>query len=216
MAWALALACSPPGAAAGAEPSEQGPRLKSVLHRLQDHYQKTDTFSANFTEDITGANGSKRQRAGTVRYRKPGEMRWEFAGPEAETIVSDGKELYSYAPDLNQVMKTPLRRAFKSSAPAAFLFGVGRLERDFEAALPPPPQDGLVHVALAPRNGGDKIELGLDPKTYNLAWLKLTDQLGDVTVLRFTEARTNIALDGKLFVFEPPKDADIVEAPGGG
>ncbi len=200
--------------AAGAQVNQSG-KLDAILKRIQTHYQKTDSLTARFSENIAGANGMKRARAGKVYYRKPGKMRWEFAGTEAETIVSDGKDIYSYQPDLNQVMKAPLARVFKSSAPAAFLLGVGDIKRDFKASIPePPPADGLVHVALSPKGGGETIELGLDPKSYNLTWLRITDQLGNVSTLRFSDIQSNIALNDAIFAFVPPKDADIVEAPG--
>ncbi len=189
--------------------------LGTILKRLQVHYQKTKTFRAKFNEEIAAASGARRTRDGTVCYRKPGKMRWEFAGPDSETVVSDGEELYTYTPDLNQVMKAPLRRMVRSSALVAFLLGTGDIKRDFKAELPAsPPTDGLVHVVLSPKGGGNVIELGLDSGSYDLASLKITDQLGNVTSLRFSKVQTNVALDDSLFVFEPPKGADIVEAPG--
>ena len=222
LAAGLAIAiCASGGAFAGtttkarAASVNQSSKLDTILKRIQIHYHKTDSLTAGFSEDIAAANGMKRARAGKVYYRKPGKMRWEFIGPEAETIVSDGKVLYSYQPDLNQVMKAPLARLFKSSAPAAFLLGVGDIKRDFKASIPePPPSDGLVHVSLSPKSGGETIELGLDPQSYDLTWLRITDQLGNVSTLRFEDIRTNIALNESIFAFEPPKDADIVEAPG--
>jgi len=190
-------------------------KLDTILKRIQTHYQKTSSLKAKFSENIVAADGRKSERGGTVYYRKPGKMRWDFAAPEAETIVSDGQELYTYAPDLNQVMKAPLERVFKSSAPVAFLLGVGDIKRDFKATLPAsPPSDGLVHVSLSPKSGGEVIELGLDPRSYNLVWMKIVDQLGNATTLRLEDIHTNIALNDSLFVFEPPKGADIVEAPG--
>jgi len=195
--------------------TNQSGKLDTILKRIQIHYQKTDSLTAQFSEDIAAANGMRRARAGKVYYRKPGKMRWEFTGTEAETIVSDGRVLYSYQPDLNQVMKAPLARVFKSSAPAAFLLGVGDIKRDFKASIPePPPSDGLVHVSLSPKGGGETIELGLDPESYDLKWLRITDQLGNVSTLRFEDIRSNISLNDAIFTFEPPKDADIVEAPG--
>src|SRR5271166_58018 len=112
------------------------PQLKTLLNRLQKHYQQTNSFSAKFKEQIIPAGGAKREREGTVYYRKPGRMRWEFDGQDNEIIVSDGKLLYSYQPDLNQVIETPLEEAFRSSSVAAFLLGIGNIERDFDAGLP--------------------------------------------------------------------------------
>jgi outer membrane lipoprotein carrier protein len=195
--------------------ADHNDKLAAILTRVQNHYQKTNTLKAKFTENIAAADGRKRDRSGTVYYRKPGKMRWDFDGTETETIVSDGKELYTYASDLNQVMKAPLARVFKSSAPVAFLLGVGDIKHDFTASLPAsPPADGLVHVDLTPRKGGELIEVGLDPKSYDLVWMKITDQLGNSTTLRLIDPQTNIALQDSLFVFDPPKGADIVEAPG--
>jgi len=207
-------AFSPARAADDGKP-EGNQKLDAILKRVQTHYQKTTTLKAKFSENIVAADGRKRDRSGTVYYQKPGKMRWDFEGPETETIVSDGKELYTYAPDLNQVMKAPLQRVFKSSAPVAFLLGVGDIKRDFKASLPEsPPSDGLVHVALSPKKGGEVIELGLDPHSYDLVWMKIADELGNATTMHLEDIHTNMTLNDSLFVFEVPKGADIVEAPG--
>ena len=117
-------------------------------------------------------------------------MRWEFEGQDQELIVSDGKQLYSYQPDLNQVIETPLEQAFRSSSVAAFLLGIGNIQRDFDASVPAkPPADGLKHIALKPKNGGDSVEMGLDPSTLDLRTLRLTDALGDVTELSFSDIK---------------------------
>jgi outer membrane lipoprotein carrier protein len=190
------------------------PQLKALIGHMQKHYQETNSFSAKFKEGISPAGGTRREREGTVYYRKPSRMRWEFGGQDQEIIVSDGKQLYSYQPDLNQVIETPLEQAFRSSSAASFLVGLGNVERDFDATIPAhAPADGFKHVTLKPKRGGDTIEMGLDPKTMDLRSLRLTDQLGDVTELAFSDIKNGVALDDKLFAFSPPAGADIVTAP---
>ena len=186
-----------------------------LLDRLQKHYQQTTSFSAKFHEEIEPAGGTKREREGIVYYRKPGRMRWEFQGDDdKELIVSDGKLLYSYEPDLNQVIETPLEQAFKSSAAASFLLGIGNVQRDFDASMPAnPPSDGLRHIKLTPRKGGDTIEIGIDSTTLDLRTLLLTDALGDRTEVTFSDLKTGAPQDDKLFEFVPPAGADIVKAP---
>ncbi len=118
-----------------------------------------------------------------IKYRKPGRMRWDFAPPQEETIVSDGTMLYVYEPDLNQVVEAPFEHAFRTSAPAALLLGMGDIERDFVASMPiAPPADNLVHLALravptAPELRWDSIP----PRTTFVN--HLTDPLGNVTRL---------------------------------
>jgi outer membrane lipoprotein carrier protein len=208
----LALAIAMPLHAASKDSAHES--LNTLLNRLQKHYQQTNSFSAKFREQISPAGGAKREREGTVYYRKPGRMRWEFEGQDQELIVSDGTHLYSYQPDLNQVIETPLEQAFRSSSVAAFLLGIGSIQRDFDASVPAkPPADGLKHIALKPKKGGDSIEMGLDPSTLDLRTLRLTDALGDLTELSFTNINYGAPLDDKLFEFTPPAGADIVKAP---
>jgi outer membrane lipoprotein carrier protein len=188
--------------------------LKQVLDRLQRHYRETSSFTAKFNEEIATVGAPKRQRQGTVSFRKPGRMRWEFETPEKQTIVSDGETLYSYDPDLNQVVETPLKQALKSSSATSFLLGIGNINRDFKAAFAnPPAPNGLVNLILDAKKGGYKIEVGLDPKTYNLMTLTLTDQLGDVTRIDFSDIRDNVELPDSTFAFNAPAGADIVTAP---
>ena len=188
--------------------------LKQVLTRLQRHYRDTNSFSAKFNEVITTVGAPKRERSGVVSFRKPGRMRWEFGAPELQTIVSDGEMLYSYDPELNQVVQTPLKQALKSSSATSFLLGMGNINRDFKAAFANQiASDGLVHLLLDSKGGGYKIEIGLDPKTYNLMTLTLTDQLGDVTKVDFSDIHNNVELPDSTFAFKTPAGADIVTAP---
>lgn len=205
-------------AAQAASPAESGGASRSldtIVHRLQRHYRETSSFEAKFKEQIASVGGARHEREGTIKYRRPGRLRWDFAPPQNETIVADGTTLYVYQPDLSQVIEAPLERAFRTSATAALLLGMGNLERDFAASLPnPPPAGNLVHLMLTARADGTRIALGLDPATYNVVTIALTDQLGNVTSLAFSDLRTNISLDQTLFTFRVPEGADVVDTPG--
>ncbi|HEY6395334.1 MAG TPA: outer membrane lipoprotein carrier protein LolA [Candidatus Binataceae bacterium] len=188
--------------------------MNKLIAAIQHHYQVTTSFKANFKEQITPAGGLRKYREGVVYIQKPGKMRWEFAAPEQQTIVSDGITLYSYEPDLNQVIETPLKQALRSSGATSFLLGMGDIRRDFDASLPSnPSSDSLRHIILRPRGGKDRIEFAVDPKTYDISALILTDQLGDVTELKFDHFQDNIELADSLFTFTVPAGADIVKQP---
>lgn len=207
---ALARAASEPPSAASQSAADEAPSLDQIMAHLQKRYDSTRSLTASFSQELSSPGGMKRTRSGVVYFRKVGRMRWEFGAPRAETIVSDGKLVYDYDPDLNQVVEVPVSKALKTSA-TAFLLGLGNLKRDFKAALPADaPADGLVRLVLTPKGGGDRMELGLDPQSYNIVNFTLTDPVGNITELKFRDIRTNLALDDSLFRFAVPPGADIV------
>ena len=187
--------------------------LNTVLDRLQQHYQATKSFSAGFDETIARPGVPPVRRNGTIYYKKPGKLRWEFEGSQAETIVSDGTTIYDYDPGLNQVVETPLAQAVHSQAAAAFLLGAGDLNRDFNAVgISGPDSSGIVQVSLTPRQGGERIEAGIDRKTYNVTGLSIVDAMGNQTHFKFSNIELNPPLEDSRFTFTPPNGADIVSA----
>ena len=188
-------------------------KLDMLLDRVQQHYQATKSFSAKFDETITRAGAAPLQRSGIIYYEKPGKLRWEFEGSQPETIVSDGKTIYDYDPALNQVVETPLAQASRSDAAAAFLLGAGNVKRDFKAeAIIAPSSSGLVHVALTPKQGGQRIEAGIERRTYNIATLSIGDAMGNRTNLSFSNIEINRPLHAAQFMFTPPDGTDIVSS----
>jgi outer membrane lipoprotein carrier protein len=216
LAMVSALAIFGGGARLSAQETAASPEdLKALLAHLQTHYQQTNSFSASFKETVARVGALPQERSGRVDYLKPGRVRFEFGEPQPETIVSDGKLLYDYDPGLNQVMETPLKNAIKTQAVAAFLLGAGNVERDFKASRPAAPvNDGLIHVLLTPKRGGDPIELGLEPHTLNIASLRLADALGNVTKISFSDIDINAAVEPGRFNFATPAGADVVTQSG--
>ncbi|MGH7779814.1 MAG: outer membrane lipoprotein chaperone LolA [Candidatus Binataceae bacterium] len=185
--------------------------LDATLDALQHHYETTRSFSAKFTEQIAGVGAPVRTREGTVSFRKPGKMRWDFESPNKELLVSDGQTLFSYDPGLNQVVETPLKNALRSPGVTEFLLGAGNIRKDFVASRPTSPSaGGLTYVTLTPRKGGNTIEIGIEPKSGDIRHLKIVDQLGNATSLEFSDVRDNVEITDSEFNFTPPAGADIV------
>ena len=191
-----------------------GAQLKRVLDSIERRYHDTQSFSASCTEIIEAVGGKKRERTGTMYLQKPGKMRWNFKLPDTETIVSDGTTLYNYDPDLDQVVETPLRQALASSSAAAFLLGVGSIEEEFDASMPPGASPaGVTRILLVPKGAGNQIDLSVDSQTFDIVALTLKDQLGNRTAISFSDIKHNAPMSDALFAFKVPSGADIVTAP---
>jgi len=188
----------------------RGDPLAQALDGLQRHYRETRSFRAKFLEEIAAVGAPKRTRLGTVYFLKPGRMRWEFDEPSKELIISDGTQLYNYDPELNQVVEAPLAQALRSPGATEFLLGAGDVTKDFNASLLDGAGNGLTNLKLMPKREGNTVELGLDPNNYDVETIRVIDQLGNVTSLKFTEIMNNTPVSDSIFKFVTPPGADIV------
>lgn len=213
LAGAIGIISSPRESAAKVSTPDgaNSANLKSTLAKLQRHYQETDSFRATFKQTISRVGAPPKVRTGMVYFEKPGRVRFDFGDPQPETIVSDGKLLYDYDPGLNQVMETPLKGAIKTQAAAAFLLGVGDIQRDFKATrIAMPANDGLSHLLMTPKHGGEDIAVALDPHTMNIMSLRIADALGNITEFQFNGIETNVAIEASRFDFRAPDGADVI------
>ncbi|MDX2167581.1 MAG: outer membrane lipoprotein chaperone LolA [Deltaproteobacteria bacterium] len=199
--------------ASAAEPTAQ-----AVADQVQARYDATHDFTAAVRQEMTLASAGKTSSAsGTVAFKKPGKMRWDLKDGTAQVIVADGRTLWFYEPDEQQVLKAPFQAAFRSSTPISFLTGVGRLRDDFTVAGLS--RDGeVLRLELTPRRAeGDLggLRLSVDPSTYDIVGAEVTDPLGNRTRLYFTDLKRNVGLADERFQFEVPAGVDVVEAPLG-
>jgi len=190
----------------------------AVLHRVQARYDATEDFVADVTQEMTVASlGKTITSHGTVAFKKPGRMRWEFVEEERQTIVADGETLWFYRPDEEQVFKTPFRRAFRSSTPISFLTGVGELAEDFNASLDGESADGkLYHLLLVPKDADSdvgRLRLFVTRDNADIQGAEIHDPLGNVSTLRFSRMRRNVGIPESRFAFEVPEGVDIITAP---
>jgi outer membrane lipoprotein carrier protein len=192
----------------------QAASVADLVQRLQARYDSTAGFRADFTQEVESATlGQKVESRGTVVFKKPGRMRWEFSEPK-QTLVSDGVFLWFYQPAEKQVLKAPFQQAFTSSTPASFLLGVGRLEQDFTVSLTGETEDAY-QLRLTPKKDAEAIgllDLTVSAKTFDILQATVTDPLGNVTRLRFTNIDRAAPLDDALFRFTVPPGVDVIEA----
>jgi len=191
----------------------QAASVDDIVKRLQARYDSTTGFRADFTQEIESATlGQKVQSQGRVFFKKPGRMRWEFKAPE-QLLVSDGKFFWFYQPADKQVVKTPFQQAFRSSTPASFLLGVGRLVQDFTVSLKGETPEAY-SLRLTPKKDAEAIgllDLEVSTKTFDILQATITDPLSNVTRLRFTHIDRATPLDDALFRFIAPRGVDVVE-----
>jgi len=186
-----------------------------AVTRLQTRYEATRSMRATFRQRVESPTLAKPLEShGTVLFERPNRMRWDYAPPEEQLIVGDGKTLWIYQPDLKQVIRAPLSDAFQAQTPLTFLAGLGRVERDFDATLEREDAEHWV-LKLVPKGDSElgTLVLVVRKTDAGLAEARITDPLGTTTSLTFTDEARNVDIPPDRFRFEPPAGVDVVSPP---
>jgi outer membrane lipoprotein carrier protein len=187
---------------------------EAIVDKLQKNYDATADFTADFRQETEVKNLNRSLKtSGKLSFKRPGKMLWRYDEPKGQFVVADGQHLYFYQPEQNQVIKSPLKNAFRGDIPLSFLLGLGNLKKDFTPALKA--TDGNDYVLrLEPKGeagGFSEILLGVAKTSADIDWVSLRDAAGNLTTLRFSGMRKAVGLKDSLFQVQIPKGADVVE-----
>lgn len=142
--------------------------LETPFQSSTDEQYRIRDYSADFFQESKIASLDRLQRANgrvevafdhqqgpadrsvpTVRFR------WQYDQPTTQEIVSDGKTMWVYLPENNQVIQSNIEMINQAnqSDPMTFLTGLGNLSRDFQIgwAVPNTDADGNFVLELRPR-----------------------------------------------------------------
>jgi len=187
---------------------------QAVLTEIQNQYEKTNDFEANFAQEYIGKVMRQSQKGeGKVYFKKKGMMRWDYRVPN-QKIISDGQTLWFYQPEDNQVLISSADKIIKEFG---FLVGEGDLRRDFKviqmSESSPLKEDHFI-LEMAPKEGHpavSKLSLTVDKKTYFVIQIDIFDGLGNVTRTRFNDIKTNMNLSGSFFQFKVPPGTEVIK-----
>lgn len=168
-------------------------------------------LDAHFEQRVYDDKGKERERsAGTVQLRAPRQFRWEVKSPAPQLILADGRQVWIYEPDLEQVTVRS-QGAEEQDSPLAVLLDPGELQRQFTVSEAGQSR-GLQWLLLIPKNRDEapfeRARLGLGDK--GLVRMELDDALGQRTVIGFSPWKRNPVFAKDRFVFTPPPGVDVV------
>jgi len=177
---------------------------------LHDFFKNTDAMRAQFSQVVTDTKGRKIQEVqGSMQLQRPNKFRWDYAKPYEQQIISDGKQVFLYDTDLQQVTVRELSKALGSS-PAALLAGGEAVEKSFTIKNAVR-KDGLNWVLALPKDkdsGFERVLLGFKDET--LRKMELYDSFNHITMITFDSVERNPKLQESTFLFIPPKGVDVV------
>jgi outer membrane lipoprotein carrier protein len=127
-------------------------------------------------------------------------------------MVADGKNLWFYDRDLEQVSVKPASSAL-TATPAGLLSGEGNI-RELFAVSPAGRKDGLDWVLVTPKeDDADFREARLAFSKSELKRMVLKDKLGQTVSLDFESSERNPPVAEAEVKFTPPPEADVIGTP---
>ena len=191
--------------------------LAPVVHAADSARAQLDAFarglksiSGDFTQTTFDANGRRGQTAqGTLALQTPRLFRWQVTAPYKQLIVADGKRVWLYDPELQQVTVRTQGDA-EAHSPLTVLTDLGQLDREFKVTELGT-HNGLAWLKLTstvPSPDFKDAELGFGPQ--GLARMVFIDQLGNRSEIAFSDWKRNVALPAAEFRFTPPPGADVI------
>ena len=188
-------------------------RAADALTQLKAFSQTTTSARGEFSQQLLKSGRQNTPPAqGAFAFARPGRFRWDIQKPYEQLIVTDGRQLYFYDRDLQQVTIKPVSEAM-SASPAALLFGSGDLERAF--SLSDEGQgadaDGIAWVVAVPRSkegGFERLRIGM--RDGLPARMDVIDAFGQQTRFSFEAIDPKARIPDTQFEFVTPAGVDVI------
>ena len=147
-----------------------------------------------------------------MRLKRPDGFYWETVEPFAELLVTNGVWLWSYQPDLEQVVIEPWDKE-ESELAAQLLSGdTGGLSAEYEIASLASESREVSEFVLTPRASTNiNRRISLSFISSRLDSIVVESRNGQRTVWRFVNVVLNPQIDDEVFQFEIPEGIEVIE-----
>ena len=201
-------------AAAASAAADSGP---TPLDKYLDNLK---TLHTAFLQTLADGQGREIDRAtGTLIVARPGKFSWDIHPQSGNTnkgagqlMVSDGRNLWFYDRDLEQVTVKPVDAAL-SATPAMLLSGTVDVRKNFTLQAAGQ-RDGLDWVLVEPAGADADFKDALFGFAGgDLKRMILEDKLGQTATILFDHIERNVPVAPQDVSFTPPKGADVIGTP---
>ena len=168
-------------------------------------------FRANYIQTTTDPKfHDQKVVEGKAVLARPNQFRWEIEKPYQQLLVADGKKLWIYDADLEQVTVQPLKENLKDT-PALLLAGDPLSITDqFKVSL----RDTVfaeTTYELTPTDDDSLVRsVQLTFKGSAISRMTLIDNLHQIVTIEFSNMRMNDKLPQDIFRFTPPAGVDVI------
>lgn len=187
------------------------PSAYGATNALDRFFSNVLTFKAEFKQVVLdeGLN-TIQESSGMLYIQRPNKFRWDYEQPFKQQIVGDGKRIWVYDVELQQVTVYKMDGTL-GNTPAILLAGKGNISENFKVKLLGK-QGKLDWIQMIPRSkdgGFEDIRVGFEDG--KLRMLVMIDSFGNTTRISLRDIRENKRIHKSTFQFKAPKGVDVVK-----
>ena len=183
------------------------------LQQLDALLADINTLSADVEQLIVESDGGVLEESRIkLKLKKPDGFYWETITPFPELIVTNGRLLWNYQPDLEQVVIENWNEQ-RSELAAQLLSGnTDDLQQEYTVELAATSAADITEFVLTPL-ASDSIyaDIKISFVATELDMIHLRHKNGEQTVWRFNGVLRNAELPDSLFEFQPPEGIEVIE-----
>ncbi|MCK4866311.1 MAG: outer membrane lipoprotein chaperone LolA [Gammaproteobacteria bacterium] len=177
---------------------------------LTNYLSNLHTFQAGFIQSVFSNNNKEKQKSkGLIVVKSPDKFYLEYNEPYNLLYVADGKKLWSYDEDLEQVVVKEQGNILINT-PAMLLGNPKDLTESYtieKVGI----TEGWLWFELTPKKENTNFEsVSLAFKNNELKAMEMRDNFGQTTRLEFDSVVKNPTLSRNRFKFIPPKGVDVI------
>ena len=172
------------------------------------------TMRAGFTQyEVNEDNKRGEESHGLVWLKAPDQFRWHYKQPIEQLIIADGKKVWVYDEDLEQVT---VKKQNNQLNPIYVIINKDLSEQHYDIKFETESSD-TSWISLTPKQQSEEVKtVWLALKDKKLSQIKVVNHLDQTMIFEFHKGEKNPSLDNALFQFTPPEGVDVIQTQSDG
>lgn len=186
--------------------------MQTAGQQLSHLLNSFTTFQATFLQTTIDQQSQILQHSsGTMMMMRPNHFRFETQKPEHQIVVTDGKTMWIYDVDLQQVTKQSIQKG--PINPAKLLSGnVSDLVKQFNVSEQMQKEAEATAFILTPKQPNpDFKSIQIIFHNNQLTRMKIVGSMRQTSIFDFTHIIINAHLSPTLFQLNTPKNVDVLQ-----
>jgi outer membrane lipoprotein carrier protein len=159
--------------------------------------------------ELTLDNEKLDMNSGTVWMHTPDRFRWQYKEPIEQLIVADGKQVWVYDEDLEQVT---VKAQDNGLNPIYVIINDELSQQHYNIKFEVSNQNSD-WLSLTPKVKSEEVKaVWLAVETGSIKQIKVFNHFDQTMVFEFNHIEKNPQIENELFSFTPPEGVDVIQA----